>query len=345
MKRSVPWQFRILASVGLIFATSAQAAAPARDQTGAPASLPAGIDPAIFQAQVQLDRAGFAPGIIDGKHGRFFVAALKAFQEARGLEQSGVLDAASRKALASERAPTLIRMVLRAQALEAPFTPDIPSRIVDQASLPFLGYRNLLEKLSERFHTSSDTLLQLNPGLKTPRAGMELLLPGLIPSDRVYDPGLPARWRDMLSDLNISASHPRAARIIVSKSQSVLRVLDAQGRLIAQFPATTGSDHDPLPLGQWRVRTTAFMPTYHYNPDLFWDADSSDQKAQLSAGPNNPVGVVWIDLDKPHYGIHGTPEPSLIGRSQSHGCIRLSNWDAARLAQMLQADTPAEFVA
>lgn len=271
--------------------------------------------------------------------------ALKGFQEAGGLEQSGVLDAASRKALAGERAPTLIRMVLKAEALEASFTPDIPSRIVDQATLPFLGYRNLVEKLSERFHTSSDILIRLNPGLKAPRAGMELLLPGLLPSDRTYEPGLPARWRDVLADLNISASQPRAAKIVVSKSQSVLRVYDAQDRLIAQFPATTGSDHDPLPLGKWMIRTIAFMPTYHYNPDLFWDADSSDQKAQLSEGPNNPVGVVWIDLNKPHYGIHGTPEPTLIGRSQSHGCIRLSNWDAARLAQMLRADTPAEFVA
>jgi len=334
-----------LASVGLIFAASAQASTPARDQTGAPAHFPAGIDPAIFQAQVQLDRAGFAPGIIDGRKGRFFVMALKGFQEARGLEQSGVLDAASRKALAGERAPTLIRMVLKAKALEASFTPDIPSRIVDQATLPFLGYRNLVEKLSERFHTSSDILIRLNPGLKAPRAGMELLLPGLLPSDRTYEPGLPARWRDVLADLNISASQPRAAKIVVSKSQSVLRVYDAQDRLIAQFPATTGSDHDPLPLGKWMIRTIAFMPTYHYNPDLFWDADSSDQKAQLSEGPNNPVGVVWIDLNKPHYGIHGTPEPTLIGRSQSHGCIRLSNWDAARLAQMLRADTPAEFVA
>jgi len=334
-----------LASVGLIFAASAQASTPARDQTGAPAHFPAGIDPAIFQAQVQLDRAGFAPGIIDGRKGRFFVMALKGFQEARGLEQSGVLDAASRKALAGEREPTLIRMVLKAEALEASFTPDIPSRIVDQATLPFLGYRNLVEKLSERFHTSSDILIRLNPGLKAPRAGMELLLPGLLPSDRTYEPGLPARWRDVLADLNISASQPRAAKIVVSKSQSVLRVYDAQDRLIAQFPATTGSDHDPLPLGKWMIRTIAFMPTYHYNPDLFWDADSSDQKAQLSEGPNNPVGVVWIDLNKPHYGIHGTPEPTLIGRSQSHGCIRLSNWDAARLAQMLRADTPAEFVA
>jgi lipoprotein-anchoring transpeptidase ErfK/SrfK len=131
----------------------------------------------------------------------------------------------------------------------------------------------------------------------------------------------------------------------VSKSQSVLRVYDGKDRVIAQFPATTGSDHDPLPLGKWMISTTAFMPTYHYNPDLFWDADSSDKKAQLNPGPNSPVGVVWIDLDKPHYGIHGTPEPALIGRSQSHGCIRLSNWDAARLAQMVRADTPAEFVA
>jgi lipoprotein-anchoring transpeptidase ErfK/SrfK len=113
--------------------------------------------------------------------------------------------------------------------------------------------------------------------------------------------------------------------------------------LIAIFPATMGSEHDPLPLGQWRIRGTAFNPDFHYNPALFWDADSSDRRALLPPGPNSPVGVVWIDLSRPHYGIHGTPEPRTIGRTESHGCIRLTNWDAARLAQMVRPGVTATF--
>jgi len=122
-----------------------------------------------------------------------------------------------------------------------------------------------------------------------------------------------------------------------------LRAYDADNRLIAQFPATMGSQHDPLPIGTWEIKGLSRNPDFHYNPNLFWDAASTDQKAVLKPGPNGPVGVVWIDLSKPHYGIHGTPEPQLIGRTESHGCIRLTNWDAARLAQMVKSGVKAVF--
>ena len=112
------------------------------------------------------------------------------------------------------------------------------------------------------------------------------------------------------------------------------------GQLLARFPATIGSSHDPLPLGSWKIRGVSRLPAFHYNPDLFWDASAKDTKATLPSGPNSPVGVAWIDLSKEHYGIHGTPEPATVSRTASHGCIRLTNWDVAKLAQMVRPGTP-----
>ena len=129
----------------------------------------------------------------------------------------------------------------------------------------------------------------------------------------------------------------------VSKSGSVVRAVDRRGRLIFFAPVTSGSEHDPLPLGRWRVRAVARNPVFRYNPDLFWDAEESHAKAAIAAGPNNPVGVVWIDLDKEHYGLHGTPEPDRVGVSQSHGCVRLTNWDAMRVAALVKTGTPVIF--
>ncbi len=122
----------------------------------------------------------------------------------------------------------------------------------------------------------------------------------------------------------------------MSKSKRSLSVFDKQGKLIAQFPVTTGSEHDPLPIGRWKILGTSYNPEFHYNPKLFWDAKNADRKATLQPGPNGPVGIVWFDLSKPHYGIHGTPEPQNIGRSERHGCIRLTNWDAGRHSLMVK---------
>ena len=136
-----------------------------------------------------------------------------------------------------------------------------------------------------------------------------------------------------------------AAKIIVDDSDKVLMLADEDGRVFAQFPTTTGSEHDPLPIGEWKVNGVARDPDFNYNPDLFWDADPDHGEAHIKPGPNNPVGVVWIDLSKEHYGIHGTPAPETIGRAESHGCVRLTNWDAARLAQMVDTSTKVVFQA
>ncbi len=131
--------------------------------------------------------------------------------------------------------------------------------------------------------------------------------------------------------------------VSVSKSASALTVKDESGAVVFHAPVTTGSEHDPLPLGEWKVNGVQLNPTFRYNPELFWDADPAHSKAQIAAGPNNPVGLVWIDISKEHYGIHGTPEPSVVGRAQSHGCVRMTNWDALRVAGLVKPGTRVVF--
>jgi len=133
----------------------------------------------------------------------------------------------------------------------------------------------------------------------------------------------------------------QAARVIVSRSESSVRAVDPSGKVLAFYVATTGSAHDPLPLGGWKIQSILRNPIFHYNARLFWDAKNVDDRATIKPGPNSPVGVVWIDLSKPHYGIHGTPSPGEIGHAYSHGCIRLTNWDAADLASIVVPETLA----
>nr|WP_166176714.1 L,D-transpeptidase family protein [Altererythrobacter segetis] len=152
-------------------------------------------------------------------------------------------------------------------------------------------------------------------------------------------------WQATLASLGVGTDQPHVSKIVVDKSGGWLKGYDEAGKLVATFTVTTGSQHDPLPLGTWGITTISRNPHFNYNPDLFWDAGANDTKQRLPPGPNGPVGVVWIDLTKEHYGIHGTPEPQTIGRTQSHGCVRLTNWDAARLAQMIDTKTKVVFQA
>ena len=319
---------------------------PGQFEDAALPPLPSGAGLSLLQAQVALDRAGFSPGVIEGKATPAFQAALRAFQQAKGLLQTGELDAATRTALPDGRAiPPLRSIKLPANFLMGPYTPDIPRDLSAQAGLPVLGYRNALEKLAERFHTTTAYLLELNNPATLMRAGSVIRVPNIPDRPLASVPGADAQWNNTLAMLGISSKQPRAALVEVDRSEGVLKAFDGAGKLIAQFPATMGSRQDPLPLGDWTIEGVSRNPPFHYNPKLFWDAASTDRKSVLGPGPNGPVGVVWIELSKPHYGIHGTPEPALIGQSESHGCIRLSNWDAARLAQMLRPGVRATFKA
>ncbi|MGX7952450.1 L,D-transpeptidase family protein [Tsuneonella sp. HG249] len=172
--------------------------------------------------------------------------------------------------------------------------------------------------------------------IRVPNIGGDRIAP-----NAVDDP----TWQETLQSLGVGTEQPKAARIVVSKKGGTLKAFDSANQLVALFTVTSGSSKDPLPLGNWKINGVSRNPPFNYNPDLFWDADPSDEKQKLPPGPNGPVGVVWIDLSKEHYGIHGTPEPQTIGRAESHGCVRLTNWDAARLAQMVGTGTKVEFVA
>jgi lipoprotein-anchoring transpeptidase ErfK/SrfK len=210
---------------------------------------------------------------------------------------------------------------------------------VAQSKLERLHYQNALEAIAERFHASPQLLQRLNSGVDMTRAGGRILVPNVEPFEQPQPPAAPARGRGR----NAAAAPAPAFTITVTKSTSALTVEDATGRVLFHAPVTTGSERDPLPVGNWKVTTVQVMPKFHYNPDLFWDANPKHSKATLPSGPNNPVGVAWIDLSKEHYGIHGTPQPSRIGHVQSHGCVRLTNWDAARLLTWAQPGTPVVF--
>lgn len=316
----------------------------AAGQNGPAATAPArpAVDLEVLHLQVVLDKLGFGPGVLDGKGGTSLANALKGYQQANGLRITGTNDAATRASLAPYgRWPATRTLALSAGDLSGPFTWPFPKDPVDQAKLPALAYRNAVEALAERFHTTPATLVALNPGARLV-AGAQLVFPNALPFSRTYPTDDPA-WAATLNSLNVDATQPKAKRITVDKSDGVLRVFDDRDRLVAQFTATMGSARDPLPIGRWTVRGADHNPKWTYNPAILKRADKSDPKVDVPAGPNSPVGVVWLDLSKPHYGIHGTNEPEKIGRAESNGCIRLTNWDAARLALMTRPGTPAIF--
>lgn len=271
---------------------------------------------AVLRAQILLDRAHFSPGEIDGAFGSNTRRAIEGFQRSRDLDPSGTIDPATWIALNSDTVDALVRYTLTAADVAGPFV-EIPENMEAKAGLEHLGYGSALEALGERFHASPALLERLNPDAKT-EVGATWTVPNVA-----------------------AATLPKGDKVVVDKSDAVVMLLDDAGRTLAQWPATMGSSHDPLPIGDWTIKGVAKDPPFHYNPDLFWDADPGHQKAEIAPGPNNPVGVVWIDLSKEHYGIHGTPVPSTIGKTQSHGCIRMTNWSARALSEAVAPGTTA----
>lgn len=283
----------------------------------------------VLSFQILLDRHSFSPGQIDGRTGRNLSHAVTAFQAARKLPATGRLDCDTWRALGGDRAGELLApYTLTEDDVNGPYVDSIPAELGEQANLPALDYGSMLERLGERFHASPALIRELNAGVElTP--GATIKVPAVKPFDPAARPPLDAA--------------AGGVKILVSKNDSMLRAVKRDGTVVFAAPVTTGSEHDPLPTGAWKVTGVQWNPAFHYNPDLFWDAKPDDTKATIKPGPNNPVGVVWIDLDLEHYGLHGTPEPGNVGHTASHGCVRLTNWDAARVAALVKPGTPVQF--
>ena len=279
--------------------------------------------------QVLLDRQGFSPGEIDGRPGDNFTHAIVALQQTRQLPVTMQPDCDTWHALGGDTAPpALTAYTVTADDMNGPFEKAIPPDLLEQAKLPSLGYRSPIEMIAERFHASPALLQRLNHNAPLAE-GLEIQVPAVHPFDAGAKPAPAADAGDLT--------------IQVSREDSALRATRADGSLAFFAPVTTGSEHDPLPPGNWTVVGVQWYPVFHYNPALFWDAKPQDTRATIKPGPNNPVGVVWISLDLEHYGLHGTPEPGHVGHTESHGCVRLTNWDAVRVASLVKRGTPVIF--
>lgn len=287
------------------------------------AELPADnqIDPAIIKSQILLDRAAFSPGEIDGKHSPRLDQAIAAFAEAHGLASDTKWSRPFWLALTSNvTGPAITEYALTRDDLKGPFV-QLPAKMEDRRSFRTLGFANVREALAEKFHVSQQLLALLNPAASFSEAGERILVP------------------NVLTERQPEA----AARVDVDKDQRTVKVYSAKNDLIAFFPASVGSEDKPSPSGTLKVKLIESDPSFHYNPKYQFKEIETQKPFDLGPGPNNPLGTTWIALSKRSYGIHGTPDPSLVGKAPSHGCVRLTNWDARRLAAMLTKGTPVNF--
>jgi lipoprotein-anchoring transpeptidase ErfK/SrfK len=285
-------------------------------------ATPMGRRDAMIRAQVLLDRAHASPGVIDGQDGENVRNAIAAFERANGLTPDGRLDADVWAKLTADTGPVLTDYVITQADAKGPYTPAIPKAYEDMAKLDKLGFTGPVEALAERFHMDQALLVALNPGADFSAPGTKIVVAAVAPE------ALPAK----------------VARIEVDKAMKQVRAFDAAGRQRAAYPATVGSADLPTPSGELTVRTIAPAPTWTYDPSRLNFGDKAAGKFTIKAGPNNPVGAVWIDLDRDTYGIHGAPEPKLVGKAASHGCVRLTNWDAQQLAKAVQKGTRVVFL-
>jgi hypothetical protein len=288
--------------------------------------------PSVLYVQVLLDRSPFSPGIVDGKWGKNSSKAVWWLQRAEGLEPTGEVDSltfARLVALAGAPEPYVRTVRLEASDVAGPFV-EIPADVHAQAELDCMCYRSALEQVAERYHSAPELLERLNPGraLDSLLAGDSLMVPDV----------------DALADGHPAADGgPMVSRLVVSIDGFYVHALDEAGRLLYHFPATLGSKYQPSPDGAYEIVSVTFDPWFHWQPALFDEVPDTEPDARIPPGPNSPVGVVWMALSKDNYGIHGTSEPATIGYATSHGCVRLTNWDARFLAERVEAGVPVVF--
>jgi lipoprotein-anchoring transpeptidase ErfK/SrfK len=282
----------------------------------------AGLRAVVLKAQVMLDRSGFSIGAIDGRVSGNLANALRAFQLQNELEPDGELDPLTwARLIEVTDEPPLREYVITAEDMRGPFRPDTPGSYDKMAKLKRLDFTGPAELLAERFHMDEDLLRELNVG-------------------KAFDRGTSI----VVANVRLAAPETEVTRLVVEKARRSVRAYDRDGRLVAFYPASLGGDDKPTPSGTLKITRVVRDPVYIYDPRFrFADVDAQS-RLKIGPGPNNPVGSVWMNLNQRSYGIHGTAEPGKVGRVKSHGCVRLTNWDARMLAAMVRKGTTVEFL-
>ena len=285
---------------------------------------PGATGPAVLRLEILLDRAHFSCGEIDGRYGQNLKNAIEAYQLANQLSVDGVVGPSMWQLLNQDSADAVIEHTISAEDIAGPFDKNIPTDWVARSKLKGMYYASPLQEFTGKYHASEALLKRLNPGQSFDRVGQEILVPN------VETP--PAGRAASVVVTGLATKDPvRAASV---------EALDSTGKVLFYAPANIGGAHDPLPVGEWKVTDIVHNPWYNYNPDLFWDPEDPNTTAKIPPGPNGPVGLVWIGISKPHYGMHGAADPELIGRAHSDGCVRMTNWDALELAKLVGVGTP-----
>lgn len=282
------------------------------------------LSPAVIaRAQILLDRAKFSPGEIDARDGENFKKAIHAFAEAYGLpSKAGLTKEIWLKLVQIGSQPAVTEYQITEDDVRGPFLPDLPPKMEDMKNLPAVPYTSAAEALAEKFHMSEELLRKLNAESSFDRAGETIVVPNILTG------GAPSA----------------ASRVEIEKAAQTVRVLDAQNNIIAFYPATVGSNEKPSPSGTLKVTNIQPNPFYRYNPKYRFQGVSATKPFTIKPGPNNPVGLIWIGLSAEGYGIHGTPDPAKVSKAESHGCVRLTNWDADDLSRRVTKGTPVTFL-